>query len=135
TMDFFWQLKRAIRALPKLACASYWNKAAGSTSRLSTRIEYVARIFSDFPSLHDRDPCRVWVSRTNQHWPAARAFSRHGASDEGARASAAQFVCRWTRSAFAGCWHSSNWLRDAETGDGRRIGANNRPLVASPCQL
>jgi len=86
---FFLAIERAIRALPKLASASYWNKAEGSISPSSTKTEYVTRISSDFSSVHHRDSCGVWVSRTNQHRPAARAFSRHGAPDESARTSAA----------------------------------------------
>src|SRR5881227_858764 len=36
-MDFTWRLKRAIRGLPKRACANCWRKAADSTSRSSTK--------------------------------------------------------------------------------------------------
>src|SRR5881227_1228498 len=36
-MDFTWRLKRAIRGLPKRACANCWRRAADSTSRSSTK--------------------------------------------------------------------------------------------------
>src|SRR5205814_4160953 len=36
-MDFSWRLKRAMRGLPKRACANYWRKAADSTSRSCTK--------------------------------------------------------------------------------------------------
>src|SRR5439155_20869587 len=112
--DFSWRLKRAIRASPKTACANYWNKAVANTSPLCTRTDYVARVSGDFSSVHYRDHRGVWVSRANEHRPAARAFSRYGAPDESARTSAAESLCRWPRPTFAGFRHGSDWLGDAE---------------------
>src|SRR5205809_6249555 len=74
TTDFSWRLKRAIRDLPKTACANCWNKQAGNTSPSFTRTKYVAWIFCDFSSVHDRDHRGFRVSWTISTQPPLEVF-------------------------------------------------------------
>src|SRR5436190_16451621 len=133
--DFSWRLKRAIRGLRKTAYASYSNKAAANTSPLCTRTDYVARVPGNFSSVHYCDHRGIWLSRPDEHWTAARAFSRYGPPDEGARTGAAQFLCRWAWPPFAGCRNGSDWLRNAEGRRKRAASCRRRTLVASTCGI
>src|SRR5438046_59758 len=124
--DVYWRLKRAIRDLPRPACANCWNKPAENTSPSSTRTKYVARIFRDFSSVHHRNTRGVRVSWASKHRATAGAFSRHGTSDESTRTSAPEFLCGRAWPAFARRRHGSGWLRNAEAGRVWNAGCSGR---------